>query len=1359
MASEARARANVPRRVVKQTTDGMDSYHRYVAESTTPSPSPPTSQSDLSARPYAGHSRSFSTPRPSILDQSSSASNSDAGSPGQTKVPEITVTSPGKPYTAAPRYSLTPRQATFPPLVAQRLAVPAVRPPPPVQQLLSAQRIQRIKPPLAPIPPTTASSSDSRKRDGLVDVALPYRPFYLQRRVLSSFAVLFAGLLVAVEAVLDLSNKRGGLGSPDHGFRYLWQYGSAFIFTCIAALWARPEHQARASAPWLRMAKGPASVDRTLMLDYVFMFEPGTIMVAARNRDWLVAATATVGLTLKLIVVIAVALVSPTFQIVTARGAGLSLHNKFVNDPTGLQNAGALPFFTMLGLQTKGLNFPDGTSKQFAFQSFSADLPATAELQTNVDGFESDIECEPAQFNMTGLQFIQVSDVQINATVSTPTCSMTQTIPNLALLNATLPTFFMAFQAGTCGNSSSPDDGRVVVMTGAIAINQASVPTRSGILNVPIAGVVPQSAALICRPSYFLTRVHVTKNNTQLISIERNRSASNKTLDKVHPWDIVQGHFNSYPTDSQILGAMPSVNSRFPGIAVVASDHVMDSAVAMEVKDHGVPPIETFLNTDNLTQISTAYWRQYTALVGRNSLMGETQEKSTGTAVIIGERLNVRPIPAHLLSGLLGLVLVLVLAAVAVAPAKGFLPRDPNTIINMATLLAHSRQLLQCLRGTGAADLSTIREKLLGTSYYTGVEPYEKAEKAAQGYFKIFGGAPPPQNTPPEFVENAAWRHPLPLHPWARLAAVVTMFSMIISLEVVLRVSKANGGIATVKANTDRHFLWTTGTGVIFGLVVLYLAAADCATRCLAPYAKLKEGGSFETTVGLDFMDKSKHRILYDAVKTQNIAVVFTTTALLVASLLATFSGALYSTTPIPSTRPVTLRALDSFTNASTPCPTCTTDTLLASLILDANLTFPSFTFEDLNFNTLQLTEQLDMQDGAGMILVTLPAVRSRLDCRLYPQSEINTNFTLPELPNQFSAEMTVRITGEPCLDPSIRSNAVLPMGESFSSSVFGIATPRSAASSQCSDFTYVWGQLSDNTPSQVGYISAMGCNETLETVMAEVRLTGASLHVDPTYPPVVRGNTASRVTLTLLPLQYGLLANLTTGNQLDPFFSSLVTSRFAVPAGNLGDPGLGKSGLVADAIVRQHGILRAQNLNVNSRRRIPDITAQDTIPAMLKSTSVTSLRRLVQDNASTRIIQSVLALLMALTLVAWLLTPGTDTILPRNPCSIASVAALLVDGNVFGFLGRGAEWQATEEMKRSFLDGSHSMGFKVGYERVRKRRGVEDLNGVKGDGHMAYGINVKRGGGWGGGEDVGLGILARVNRAHRGFVRGWGKM
>ncbi|KAF6840329.1 hypothetical protein CMUS01_03983 [Colletotrichum musicola] len=1382
MASEARARANVPRRGPKQSTNGMDSYHRYVAETSTGVPplragGTSGSGSDVLARPYTGHSRSFSTPRPSTMGLSSTSGGSSDDEDADTvatqmlTVPEIMITSPSKPTTPGPRYSLTPRQSNFPP--AARLAVPAMRPITQGQVLQPIRQLQPL-PSRMPIPPPPTTDDDTKKRDGLIDMELPWRPFYLQRRILSSFAILFAGLLITVEAVLDLSNKRGGLGSPDHGFRYLWQYGSAFIFTCVAALWARPEHQAKAAAPWVRMAKGPASPDRTLLLDYVSMFEPWTVVKAARNRDWLVAAAAGVGVTMKIIIVVAVALVSPTFQVVTARGASLVLQNVFVNDPAGLRSAGALPFFTMVGLQTKGLNFPDGTSREFAFQSFASAMSATTtELAADVEGFESDIICEPAALNLTGIQLIQASDAQLSVTVSTPSCLLRQEIANMALVGFTLPTFFMAFQAGSCGNSGAMDDGRIVVMTGAITIDPASIPAGGDVFNVPISGAVTRSAALVCRPSYALTTVHVRKNNTQLITIDRARGARNRTLDQVHPMDIVQGHFASYPTDSQILGAMPSVNSRYPGVAVVASDAVMNSAVTMEVKDNGVPPLESLLRTDNLTQIATKYWRQYTALVARNSLMAEVappQQRISGTAVVIGERLNVRPIPAHLLSGLLGFALVLTLAAVAFAPKTGFLPRDPNTIINMATLLAHSRQLLQCLRGTGAADTSTLRDRLRGTNYYTGVEPYEKAAKGL-GYFKIFGGSPPPQDVPPEFVRTSDWRHPLALSPWSRLAAVFTMAGMIISLEVVLRLSEARKGITTVTANTDRHFLWTTGPGVLFGLVTMYLAAADRATRYLAPYATLRRGGSFDTTVGLDLVDKSKPRIIYNAVRSRNAAVVATTSAVVAASLLATFSGALYSTVPIPSARPVALRVVDQFVNASSPCPTCTTDTLLASLILDANLTFPSFTFEDLNFNALRLEAPLSMRDGAGTILVDVPALRSRLDCRLYPQSEINTNFTIPDLPNQFStatadsdAGMNIKIAGEPCLDPSIRSNAVLPPGVS-PSSVFGVATPRSATSSQCSDFTYVWGQLADAAPATVGYISAMGCNETLERVTTTIRLIGGgrgqdSLHVDAAYPPRVREETASPVRLNLLPLQYGLLANLTTaGNQLDPFFSSLVTSRFAIPAGNLGDPGLEKSGRVADAIVRQHRIVRAQNLNVNSRRRLPDVTTQADPTTMLtgtlEDTTVTSLRRLAQDRASTRVIQAILALLLVLLLAGWALTPGTEVILPRDPCSVASVAALLADGNVFGFLGRGAEWMPTGEVERVFMDGSRAMGFKMSWETVRKRR----VDGDAAPKEKAFGIRVLRGGGWGGGEDVGLGILARVNRAQRGFVRGWGRL
>jgi len=39
----------------------------------------------------------------------------------------------------------------------------------------------------------------------------------------------------------------------------------------------------------------------------------------------------------------------------------------------------------------------------------------------------------------------------------------------------------------------------------------------------------------------------------------------------------------------------------------------------------------------------------------------------------------------------------------------------------------------------------------------------------------------------------------------------------------------------------------------------------------------------------------------------------------------------------------------------------------------------------------------------------------------------------------------------------------------------------------------------------------------------------------------------------------------------------------------------------------------------------------------------------------------------------------------------------------------------------------------------------------------QVFGVSAIRTGGWGGGENVGLGLQARVGYAHRGHVRDWG--
>src|SRR5690606_1108594 len=97
--------------------------------------------------------------------------------------------------------------------------------------------------------------------------------------------------------------------------------------------------------------------------------------------------------------------------------------------------------------------------------------------------------------------------------------------------------------------------------------------------------------------------------------------------------------------------------------------------------------------------------------------------------------------------------------------------------------------------------------------------------------------------------------------------------------------------------------------------------------------------------------------------------------------------------------------------------------------------------------------------------------------------------------------------------------------------------------------------------------------------------------------------------------------------------------------------------------------------------------------------------------------------------------------------------------GNIFGFLPRGAEWMTEAEIESAFLDGREGMGFKISWEAVAKRRrgregrgragslfaGSQRGDAESGQGERAFAVRVVRTGGWGGGVDAGLGILARV--------------
>ena len=197
------------------------------------------------------------------------------------------------------------------------------------------------------------------------------------------------------------------------------------------------------------------------------------------------------------------------------------------------------------------------------------------------------------------------------------------------------------------------------------------------------------------------------------------------------------------------------------------------------------------------------------------------------------------------------------------------------------------------------------------------------------------------------------------------------------------------------------------------------ISAMDFQIRCLEPFAKLKHGSvTTKRFMAMDLLDASVPRILLRELSIRSVGSLAATAAFLIASLFTTFTASLFYTTEVPASGSLVLRANQSFSeflfdNDGGPSAG-------ATLILNSNASYPPFTHEHLAF--LEVTpSQLSMPAGtltntsAVSIDAVLPAVRAKLDCRLYDKSRITTNLSMGYEELGVVNPLGVWIEGEDC--------------------------------------------------------------------------------------------------------------------------------------------------------------------------------------------------------------------------------------------------------------------------------------------------------------------------------------------------------
>jgi len=1212
---------------------------------------------------------------------------------------------------------------------------------------------------------------------------LPWRPTYLRLVVLIIFGCIFAAVIAAPEVLLRVSVANNGLGTADARQQYLWKYGPTAILTVVAALWGRVEYQSKLAAPWVRLSQpsDAPNAGQTLKLDYITCLQPTALFRSLRNRDFVVALAVSTSIMMKILILLSTGLLASSWIDAYRIVHPMVTIDQFADDTSSLSVPSDIAYYITEGVLRQNLSYPGGLSKDYAFQSVRSNLPANTRVQTTVDGFTSWLDCQTVFATVVGIQAEEHIHFrrQMNITISSPGCNI-ENLPGSSPFysggnsNKTSVLPFARFMPAQCDGTTGDSGRRIFVLfanvTYEIDYTQNTTDYTGNVVRHPIFGTVTQSAPLLCVPAYSITKVDVVHNGTHTLSVTRSPGAQNRTLPSVSPWKLFDAHLKSYANDIENIQRTryEGLSMNISGVPVDVDAPMSDALFSQTIP--GVTQVSSLLVPENLQKVASGHFREVAAVVAKQSLLFPASTPIEGVAYTSGDRLVVRAEIAHAMASISGVCAVMAAIAAFLVPSGGILPRNPSTLAGITALLQHSPGILDRLRGGRAVDEKNLQHHFTDTEVFQSLlnrGPPGSAEFWIRGNPAASNGNPQKGATVLA-RSNLKARRLTVLDPLVRGGICLFLAALFAVLELLLRKSDSEDGLWKDDVDSYVRYTWTIVPSVVFGLLSVVVSTMDFTTRLCLPYSSLSRGVSSDEFVGLDFVDASIFRVLFRELKWVKLQAFAMTMAFLVASLFTTIAGSLFKTLPRPLSTSIQLRANTSFA-VDAGIGFQDKSGLISSLILEANYSYPRFTYGNLAFPQFLLSDESapisDFNQSSLSITAIVPAVRAEMDCRMYEASKITTNLTLNYSTsyNTHVDPLGISILGEECqLDDSekYRYNNFLSTYPNTTHFALGDGTDTSSPAQGCSDLLYTWGTLSRSKSSgSVTHIAAMGCNVTFATVPVNVTFRNPNLDIDTSRPPSVHdksrpstigtmGNT-NRSSPFYTNSQSGLymfLATVPTNPSylLDPFFSLLVTSPQAVSITDFGDSSPDAMGRVADAIRAQHGVILAQVLA--NARTVPvgetnatlgllrdgnpdrENGSNDGVPRY-SATVIGERDRsggegcvVIVDVPSARALQGMIAVVLLGVMAGWIGSGGQEgEVLRRGSCqSIGMAAALVAGGNIGQYLRRdGVEWWSDDEVAAALGPGT----------KVRLGRGEGRIGKGEGaivPGRSSYGLWVE---------------------------------
>ncbi|PNS20470.1 hypothetical protein CAC42_5920 [Sphaceloma murrayae] len=713
------------------------------------------------------------------------------------------------------------------------------------------------------------------------------------------------------------------------------------------------------------------------------------------------------------------------------------------------------------------------------------------------------------------------------------------------------------------------------------------------------------------------------------------------------------------------------------------------------------PSYNDYLDSDIWASAVRETYQRLGAQYAKLHMTRPTEAALEGSLINEGPRLFVETLTLRLMDAFL-----IVFAACALSICLFFnfpgLPRDYSSVGALALLFSQSPDFMRLCSGLGSVRLTPISTWMSGYRFRTKCTITEN--RSSYRLCADLDSSVADVNVAPDVKQGLKWWCPLMFTRAMRIMTIVSPLLLIAGLEAGHRYSRRKQGFSAVPQEGYLKYAWAFLPAIVMVGMASTFAVLDFATRSFQIYHALS--GRRKATARDLVETPFGHFPIYSVFRTgihRQWALMATSLAICVSPMLTIVVSGLFQVESIDTWRSGMAAVHDTFLPSTINNYALNNDASqrITGLLLYANVSFPSLTYENLVFPNFTLERNATHHHSARFQAI-LPAASVESNCTVVDPGTMtwNTTFlnaTVAGLQGQINVKGRRR-----CSHVQNSDNATV-VADSIGWSLDNIPlsgdptwatrVDKTAINATCDGQPYGYlFAVGRNSPQNVSNLVLINCKPRIDITSANVTTRAGSYEIT---NATVLEDTPRRLFSKYLKLFDTVTVACPDGVQNVTSVGCIKEALTTYPHIKLTQDEIFASSdaaKVAKAFTRMMNIVWAMRFTYYQRASLEQSPSAGVfVPAATRVQAVILdgvEYRVVQSLTSTRILQSELATLAVCALVAWSCT-RSNKVLTKNPQSIAAVASLLVDSDMLRNIPPGAEFMTDKELeKNGVLEG-----------------------------------------------------------------------